>query len=1302
MALVGTLVHHRSTSVRAEVTKMFWKKAGAHRICPEVHYPVPEFANLAGGDWVHRIARALAALGVGLYNPIACPRAAHVQLQSPPGNIVTLRTAKLRQRDTCRLTVPHTTPWHGHHGPRHPFPDNDDPWPTAVQECLNKSADEHLHYCCREQEPTNHPVWRDALVHLFHTIGTRDTRLRLVHPTRAKQEADTGPRVTPDGLHLHVGGYCRRDDLSPPTRGAAYHPLAALMYMLRDVLAESEHQEPNTDVAWPEPLRPRPHALTPLWLVTTDDQCTQASGQAQLRAEWVIVQAGAGQPEPRGLPRGTALLVARGVPHDPHMAVHALEDQPEDTGHLVVHQRGGPARLKEHVTALRSWASTITGAEIRLHDHPAISPGDTRALSVDQLTPSHPDVQWHSADLNAWWLSPTGYYWIPEAWGHTSSDASGGRPCKHATSVALAADLTRTWAVAISGTVPDREGVAASLPLQYGAHRPWLHTVDAEIILHLLRHADRERTTGVPAGVAKVVSQMPLRWLRDSLCAREQHAGHPFWYLRATSHHSDALLHKADWAASQDTVLQNTPPDPGHAELIVASRDGHLDLRPLTIRALGEVAQRAQTDHALTHRGHTPLGAAHATATNRRALRARDGHTPVQRRLRVRKEQVSGVATVPQPCLLCGGPEETPVHMHVGCAHSQLLWPHYRQAVHEAARHLPPGDKALWVASWRSAGATWTEVFCSGLVPGDAEAQLRAIARYDPPGGTSVDDFLHHMLRLGDFAWELRNHRLKQLLREPQSAAARAHRWLTAAEGDHPPPPPRPDKDFVASLRVVNGTLECPPQEGPQPYRDLPGGFSRHLQDALFPPWIIGRGSMPVWEARIVGEEWAREWGRWCATTCAPETPAQRYAAIPLKGWGPDTRPRPTMIRGAGPDHPWDVATGEWLQAAPGPQTGWTGDVSSLVRTPIPPCIVLHAANVRRATEIRTWGHAAATVWWHPSRGRGRPARRGALQSWGAGIRRRFVPAGRHPGALAPHAPHRHCSHAALGAGRLRRAASGMGGNRGRHPAGPPPPRHRERVPMGCADACCTCSRPNPHPPPPFAEPAAPCHADGGSGPGHTRTRRKAQEAADRGLVAEAVAEAHEAHAAARCDLTGSARAFLNETALPAVRALNGAGAPTLLPAMHLILNAVQLGLISREAALYGHWMEWRESNRSGRPLSMGDTLRLTGAGSAMSLRSSAPALLHALRTRYVPGGSVRAGCGAPPSTPTGRVPGGGRDHGVCGMRGRGVRPPPADQPSVRRHQAYPPLRHRMQGVPQGAHLVPRPPAGDARAQRLG
>ena len=54
---------------------MFWEIAGAHGICPEVQHPVPEFATLAGGDWVRRIPRALAALEVGLYNPIACSRA---------------------------------------------------------------------------------------------------------------------------------------------------------------------------------------------------------------------------------------------------------------------------------------------------------------------------------------------------------------------------------------------------------------------------------------------------------------------------------------------------------------------------------------------------------------------------------------------------------------------------------------------------------------------------------------------------------------------------------------------------------------------------------------------------------------------------------------------------------------------------------------------------------------------------------------------------------------------------------------------------------------------------------------------------------------------------------------------------------------------------------------------------------------------------------------------------------------------------------------------------------------------------
>ena len=256
VALVGMLVHHRSAAVRAAATKMFCEIASAHGICPEVHYPVPKFATLAGGDLVNGVAWALAALGVGLYNPIECPRAVRAQLQSPPGNFVTVPTAKLRQRNTCRLTVSHRTPWHRHHGPHHPLTNIDDQWPAAVRECLNEYTDEHLHYCRREQGPTDHSGSRDALVHLFNTTGTRDPRLRLIHPTRAKQDAHSVPRVTVDGLHLHIGGYRGQGSLSPPKQGAVYDPPVALIYILHDMLADGKHQARNADVAWPEPLRP--------------------------------------------------------------------------------------------------------------------------------------------------------------------------------------------------------------------------------------------------------------------------------------------------------------------------------------------------------------------------------------------------------------------------------------------------------------------------------------------------------------------------------------------------------------------------------------------------------------------------------------------------------------------------------------------------------------------------------------------------------------------------------------------------------------------------------------------------------------------------------------------------------------------------------------------------------------------------------------------------------------------------------------------------------------------------------------
>ena len=62
VALVHALVHQRAASVRAEAAKIIWETAGAHSICPEVQYPVPEFVSLAGRDWVLHIFQALALL----------------------------------------------------------------------------------------------------------------------------------------------------------------------------------------------------------------------------------------------------------------------------------------------------------------------------------------------------------------------------------------------------------------------------------------------------------------------------------------------------------------------------------------------------------------------------------------------------------------------------------------------------------------------------------------------------------------------------------------------------------------------------------------------------------------------------------------------------------------------------------------------------------------------------------------------------------------------------------------------------------------------------------------------------------------------------------------------------------------------------------------------------------------------------------------------------------------------------------------------------------------------------------------
>ena len=101
---------------------------------------------------------------------------------------------------------------------------NHDLWPAAVRECTHQCAQEHLHYCRSEQGLADLPGWREALVNLLHTTGRRDPRLRLIHPTRAEEDANTGPRVSPQGLQLHVGGSCCKGDLRPPYKRGGIPP----------------------------------------------------------------------------------------------------------------------------------------------------------------------------------------------------------------------------------------------------------------------------------------------------------------------------------------------------------------------------------------------------------------------------------------------------------------------------------------------------------------------------------------------------------------------------------------------------------------------------------------------------------------------------------------------------------------------------------------------------------------------------------------------------------------------------------------------------------------------------------------------------------------------------------------------------------------------------------------------------------------------------------------------------------------------------------------------------------------------
>ena len=282
--------------------------------------------------------------------------------------------------------------------------------------------------------------------------------MRLVHPTGAQHDVHTGRQMTPDGLHLHLGGYGRKVNPAPPGRGVVYHQPTALMYIFCDLFVGVHHQEPKANLAWPEPLQPRHHVPTPVWLVTTDDQFAKAMEHAPLSDEWGVVLVGAGRPVPRGLRRNPAVIVASRVPHDQHMACHNLHDLGVAAGAL-----DGTPVLGKYLYQGRGPIPRPPNPQCKQHAGPWREPAGPQP-------PRHPvaahATQRGMVEAQQILLEPGGL--AP----NVCRRLGRGEARRQTTEVALPAIISRTWAVALRGTIPVAEGVAASLPLPCGSEKP--------------------------------------------------------------------------------------------------------------------------------------------------------------------------------------------------------------------------------------------------------------------------------------------------------------------------------------------------------------------------------------------------------------------------------------------------------------------------------------------------------------------------------------------------------------------------------------------------------------------------------------------------------------------------------------------------------------------------------------------------------------------------------------------------------------------------------------------------------------
>ena len=108
-ALVGPIVHNHSASVRTNPPECSGTSPVHMASAPRCTIPSSRWRPWCGATWSIAYPGP-GRPGGGALQPHRVPQGGPRPAAVPPGNVVTLHTAKLLHRDTCRLTVPHTMP----------------------------------------------------------------------------------------------------------------------------------------------------------------------------------------------------------------------------------------------------------------------------------------------------------------------------------------------------------------------------------------------------------------------------------------------------------------------------------------------------------------------------------------------------------------------------------------------------------------------------------------------------------------------------------------------------------------------------------------------------------------------------------------------------------------------------------------------------------------------------------------------------------------------------------------------------------------------------------------------------------------------------------------------------------------------------------------------------------------------------------------------------------------------------------------------------------------------------------------